>query len=179
MFLSVVSKQTKFIAIQRSCVLYFIKKVSFGMLAEVSSHKTSWGNICQTPSFDFREQIFYCTKMHFHKFVIVSVLKPSSLAALHGGSTTSSSANQVSGTSTANLASSVAAELSQALSTALSLSVGQSSGGPNTDSKSAESGALTSAPALKTTSARYGVIKSLLQASLGRSRLCFCILHAL
>merc|ERR1719295_1758445 len=46
---------------------------------------------------------------------------------LHGGSTASSSANQVSGTSTANLASSVAAELSQALSTALSLSVGQSS----------------------------------------------------
>ena len=174
------SKQTKFIAIQRSCVLYFIKKISFGMFAEVSSHKTSWGNICQTPSFDFREPILYCTKMHFHKFVIVSVLKPSSLAALHGGSTTSSSANQVSGTSTANLASSVAAELSQALSTALSLSVGQSSGGAaNTDSKSAESGALTSAAALKTTSARHGVIKSLLQASLGRSRLCFCILHAL
>ena len=113
--------------------------------------------------------------MHFHKFVTVSVLNPSSLAALHGGSTTSSAANQVSGTSTANLASSVAAELSQALSTALSLSVGQSSaGGPTTDSKSAESGALTSAPALKTTSARYGgVTKSLIQASLGRSWLCF------
>ena len=60
------SKQTKFIAIQRSCVLYFIKKVSFGMLAEVSSHKTSWGNICQTPwVLTFESRYFIVQKCTF------------------------------------------------------------------------------------------------------------------